>query len=103
MFSILGYMAHQLGVPVEKVVDSGPGLVFTAYPDVVSMMPLSPLWAGLFFLMLFTLSIDSEVYRLLFNLEMAVRRDGKERGKNLYGGIIHFNKRLFYEKFKHLE
>ena len=60
-------MAHQLGVPVEKVVDSGPGLVFTAYPDVVTMMPLSPFWSGLFFLMLFTLSIDSEVYSAYFS------------------------------------
>ena len=60
-FSVLGHMAHRLNVSVPDVVQSGPGLVFTVYPEVLSLLPLAPLWALLFFLMLFTLSIDSEV------------------------------------------
>lgn len=34
VFAILGFMAHNIGVPVSEVVQSGPGLAFIAYPEV---------------------------------------------------------------------
>ncbi|GFS19354.1 sodium- and chloride-dependent glycine transporter 1-like [Elysia marginata] len=60
IFAILGFMAHEGGVEVEDIVTQGPGLVFVAYPQAISMLPVSPLWAVLFFLMFFTIGLDSQ-------------------------------------------
>uniref|UniRef100_U3J687 Solute carrier family 6 member 7 n=1 Tax=Anas platyrhynchos platyrhynchos TaxID=8840 RepID=U3J687_ANAPP len=59
IFSVLGHMALKKGVPVGSVADSGPGLAFVAYPEALSLLPGSPFWSILFFLMLFTLGVDT--------------------------------------------
>jgi len=59
-FSILGHMAHNQGVDVASVVNSGPGLVFITYPEVVLKLPGGSVWAVVFFFMLVTIGIDSE-------------------------------------------
>nr|KAG5708016.1 hypothetical protein BaRGS_025154 [Batillaria attramentaria] len=68
IFSVLGYMAHQSGVPVEEVVSSGPGLAYIVYPEAISLMPLPQLWAVLFFIMIFTIAIDSQGGVFVFQL-----------------------------------
>ncbi|XP_072849442.2 sodium-dependent proline transporter isoform X3 [Pogona vitticeps] len=59
IFSVLGHMAWQKKVPVGKVADSGPGLAFVAYPEALALLPASAFWSVLFFLMLFTLGVDT--------------------------------------------
>eukprot|EP00095_Tigriopus_kingsejongensis_P005521 maker-scaffold282_size228295-snap-gene-0.14 protein:Tk05521 transcript:maker-scaffold282_size228295-snap-gene-0.14-mRNA-1 annotation:"sodium- and chloride-dependent glycine transporter 2-like" len=60
IFSVLGFLATELGVQVSSVVNSGTGLAFVAYPDLVTRLPIAPLWSVLFFIMLFTLGLDSQ-------------------------------------------
>ncbi|CAF0962878.1 unnamed protein product [Didymodactylos carnosus] len=60
IFSVMGFMADKVHLPISEVVDSGPGLAFIAYPEAMAHMPLSQLWAVLFFLMMITLGLDSQ-------------------------------------------
>ncbi|XP_077058545.1 sodium- and chloride-dependent GABA transporter 2-like [Siphateles boraxobius] len=59
VFSVLGFMAHEQGVPIEEVAESGPGLAFIAYPQAVAMMPFPQLWAVCFFIMIILLGLDT--------------------------------------------
>ncbi|CAH0555426.1 unnamed protein product [Brassicogethes aeneus] len=59
IFSVLGYMAHAAGRPIQEVATEGPGLVFIVYPAAIATMPGSIFWALIFFMMLLTLGLDS--------------------------------------------
>ncbi|KAI1893744.1 hypothetical protein AGOR_G00126830 [Albula goreensis] len=60
VFSVLGFMAHVQGAPIERVAESGPGLAFIAYPQAVAMMPVPQLWATCFFIMIILLGLDTQ-------------------------------------------
>ncbi|KAK0061117.1 sodium- and chloride-dependent neutral and basic amino acid transporter B(0+), partial [Biomphalaria pfeifferi] len=60
VFTTFGGMAKATGRKVSEVAKGGYGMAFVVYPEALSGLPPSQLWSVLFFLMLFTLGLDSE-------------------------------------------
>ncbi|XP_062887378.1 sodium- and chloride-dependent GABA transporter ine isoform X2 [Mobula hypostoma] len=60
IFSAFGYLSQMINVPIHEIAVDGPGLVFVIYPETFVTMPVSPLWAILFFTMLLFLGLDSQ-------------------------------------------
>ncbi|XP_035531610.1 sodium- and chloride-dependent betaine transporter-like [Morone saxatilis] len=60
VFSVLGFMAHELDLPLSEVASAGPGLAFMTYPKALSLLPGSSFWTVLFFLMILFLGLDSQ-------------------------------------------
>lgn len=66
-------MSFKTGLPIEQVAKAGPGLAFIAYPQALSSMPGGPFWAVVFFFMLLTLGLDSQVKFLLMDFDFYER------------------------------
>lgn len=61
IFSILGFMAKETCTTVENVVTQGPGLVFVVYPQAIARFPLPQVWCFLFFSMLLSVGLGSQL------------------------------------------
>ncbi|XP_025100411.1 sodium- and chloride-dependent glycine transporter 1-like isoform X2 [Pomacea canaliculata] len=61
IFAIIGYMANELHVGVKEVATEGAGLAFVVYPEIVTKLPVSQLWSILFFAMLITLGLGTQI------------------------------------------
>lgn len=60
VFSTLGFMAQEQGVPISEAAAGGPMLVFSVLPTAISMMPTGVIFfATLLFLIVITLAVDS--------------------------------------------
>ncbi|XP_034556688.1 sodium- and chloride-dependent GABA transporter 2-like [Notolabrus celidotus] len=101
VFSVLGFMAQEQGVPISEVAESGPGLAFIAYPQAVAMMPLPQLWSICFFIMLILLGLDTQfvamevVMTSIIDMFPAVmRRTGRRELLLLFFCIICFFSQL---------
>ncbi|XP_052089563.1 sodium- and chloride-dependent glycine transporter 1-like isoform X4 [Mytilus californianus] len=59
IFTVLGYMAGQLSIPLENIVKGGPGLAFIVYPEALSKLPGENVWSCIFFVMILCVGLDS--------------------------------------------
>ena len=59
VFSYMGYISHESNISITDIPLSGHELAFVIYPATLSKMPLSNLWAVLFFAVMVLLGIDS--------------------------------------------
>lgn len=61
IFSVLGYMATQQGVPISSVAGGGVGLAFVTLPTAINLMPMPAFFGVLFFLALTFAGISSMI------------------------------------------
>lgn len=54
-------MAKTSGKEIKDVADSGPGLIFVAYPTAMSQLPFSTFWNIIFFIMILFIGLDTQV------------------------------------------
>ncbi|XP_067652264.1 sodium- and chloride-dependent glycine transporter 1-like [Haliotis asinina] len=59
VFATVGFLAHNVDVPVADVITSGPGIAFVVYPEAVSLLPVPQLWSVLFFLVVLMMGFDT--------------------------------------------
>ncbi|WP_369902783.1 sodium-dependent transporter [Bacillus manliponensis] len=59
VFAALGFMANNMGVPVNEVATAGVGLAFIVFPQIINELPLSSFFGTLFFLSLTVAGITS--------------------------------------------
>ncbi|KAF6776537.1 hypothetical protein AHF37_04099 [Paragonimus kellicotti] len=62
IYSVIGHLMYVTGqTGTTEFVQQGPGLAFVAYPQALTKLPAAAIWSVLFFLMLLTLGLDSQV------------------------------------------
>ena len=61
VFPYIGYLAYITHQEVKDVVSSGSGLAFIVFPFAVTKLAGAPFWSIIFFVMMLTLGLDSQV------------------------------------------
>jgi NSS family neurotransmitter:Na+ symporter len=89
VFSVLGNMASQQGVGVDKVVSSGVGLAFVTIPSAINSLPSPVLFGTLFFAALFFAGLSSMVSICEVSVSVLIDRFGISRksAASIYCGI----------------
>ena len=59
-FATIGNIAYEQNIPISRVIEDGPGLIFIVYPQALARMPAPQLWSVLFFFMLLCLGLNSQ-------------------------------------------
>ena len=79
------------GVSVDDVVNSGPGLVFITYPEVVLKLPGGPIWAFIFFIMLVVgnlfIYLNLNNIKILFGETLLIQKR-QIRNKKVYFVVV---------------
>ena len=61
IFSVLGYMAQQQGIPISEVAGAGVGLAFITMPTAINLMPAPAFFGVLFFAALTVAGLSSMI------------------------------------------
>ena len=61
VFAYIGYLSVLTQQSVDEVISSGSGLAFIVFPFAVTKLAFPPFWSVLFFVMMLTLGLDSQV------------------------------------------
>ena len=64
-FCFLGHVSFISNIPIDNLPLKGTDLAFITYPAAISLLPYPNFWAIIFFIMLITLGIDSQVKLLI--------------------------------------
>lgn len=59
-FATIGNIAYEQNLPISRVIEDGPGLIFIVYTQALARMPGPQLWSVLFFFMLLCLGLNSQ-------------------------------------------
>lgn len=88
VFSALGFMASQAGVPVEEVVSAGVGLAFVVFPQIINELPaLNGLFGFLFFTCLVLAGLSSLISIVETYVAGVQEKFNVSRGKSVaFGG-----------------
>lgn len=57
VFAYMGALSKATGLTMDKVAQSGQGLVYVVFPYAVTTIPVAPLWSVMFFIMMLALGI----------------------------------------------
>ncbi|KAB8131789.1 sodium-dependent transporter [Gracilibacillus oryzae] len=97
VFAVLGFMATQTSQPVSEVVQSGVGLAFMVFPEIISQMPASSFFGVLFFGALVLAGISSMISISETYIAAVQEKFSISRGKALmFGGGLAFLASLLY-------